>query len=168
MEITLFGLVTVLLHKLGITFGVGASTFALTFYIKALEDHTIDASERSFLHAVYVVLRVGMVLIGLSLVLFTFQYLYSGVASTLPYSQFVAEWILLTVIILNAILMTYKYMPMRFGPIIAGGSWYSLFLLNATPLYTLSYSTLLGLYLIFFILFFIIFSSVKKHFVGEQ
>ncbi|MEK7132864.1 MAG: hypothetical protein AAB830_02320, partial [Patescibacteria group bacterium] len=34
--------ITHVLYQMGITFGVGASTFALTFFINALEDGVID------------------------------------------------------------------------------------------------------------------------------
>ena len=50
------------IFTVGLTLGVGSSTFALIFFIRALQDGVIDASEKRFMHSVYAVLRIGMVL----------------------------------------------------------------------------------------------------------
>lgn len=162
---TLFA-ITQVLRQMGVTFGVGASTFALTFFINALEDGTIDQSERRFMHIVYVVLRIGMTLITLSLLLLGAIALASGAPiSALFSSIYLMELTLIGVIIVNAILMTKHLMPMKFGPVLAGGSWYSLFFVNTLPLAATAYPTLLVFYAAFLVLFFIVFMVVKSYFV---
>ncbi|MEK7134249.1 MAG: hypothetical protein AAB805_00020 [Patescibacteria group bacterium] len=162
---TLFTVIQIL-HQMGVTFGVGASTFALTFFINALEDGTIDSSERRFLHIVYVVLRIGMTLITLSLLSFGVAALFSGANISALFSPlYLAKLTLIGVIIVNAILMTYHKMPMKFGPVLAGGSWYSLFFVTAFPFAGLAYSALLLYYGAFLVVFFIVFIAVKNYFV---
>lgn len=154
-----------ILHQMGITFGVGASTFALTFFINALSDGEIDPSEKRFLHIVYVVLRIGMVLITLSLLSFGAIVLFSGgTISALSSPLYLAELTLIGIIILNAILMTVHKMPMKIGPVLAGGSWYSLFFVTTLPLAGFTYPTLLLWYGAFVVLFFIVFTLVKNYF----
>lgn len=161
---TLFMIIQIL-HQMGITFGVGASTFALTFFVNALSDGTIDQSERRFLHIVYVVLRIGMILITLSLLSFGAIVLLSGGGiSTLSSPLYLAELTLIGIIIANAILMTLHKMPMKFGPVLAGGSWYSLFFVTALPLADLAYPVLLLWYGAFVVLFFLVFTLIKNHF----
>src|SRR3989344_248309 len=97
-----FAIVVQVIHQIGLTLGVGSSTFALIFYIKVLEDHQIDASEKNLMHAVYTVLRIGMVLIVLALVLLaTFVFAFSGAAALsalLSSPAFLLEWTLVGVI----------------------------------------------------------------------
>ena len=96
----------VILHQMGITFGVGSSTFALLFYIKALEDGEIDPSEKNFLHGVYFVLRLGMLFIFLSLLLLGLLWWSGGQAAELWGAVYLFKWIALAVIFINAINIT--------------------------------------------------------------
>src|SRR5688572_25470921 len=114
-------MITPTLFTLGQTLGVGASTFALLFYIMAMQDGTVDPSEKRFMRAVFVVLRIGMVVIAISLAL---KFLL-GLSMT---SVYLMQVTLLGVITLNAVLMTKRLISMRIGPVLAGGSWYMLFL----------------------------------------
>lgn len=161
----MFPAITQVLHQMGITFGVGASTFALTFFINALEDGVIDPSERRFMHIVYVVLRIGMTLITLSLLSFgAIAFFSKGIAALLS-PLYLMELTLIGVIIVNAILMTKRLMPMKFGPVLAGGSWYSLFFVSALPLAVTTYPALLVAYAAFLVLFFVVFTAVRNYFV---
>lgn len=147
-----------LLFNVGVTLGVGASTFALTFYVAALRDGVMDDSEKRFMHIVYAMLRIGMSLIAVTLIVAYFL----GFPQTPAYLM---QWTLLIVITVNAILMTVHLMPMRFGPILAGGSWYGLFLVSEVPFYGTSYGELLAGYAIFLVLFYIVFAIIKKIFL---
>lgn len=157
-------LLIVAVNKIGLTLGVGASTFALVFYINALLDRQIDPSERRFMHIVYVVLRIGMTLITLSLILFGIIAFLSQNTATLMSPTYLMEWTLIGVIIVNAILMTVHLMPMRFGPVLAGGSWYSLFLITVLPFADAAYQTILFFYGAFLVVFFIIFTLAKNYY----
>jgi hypothetical protein len=154
-------LTTSLILTIGQTLGVGASTFALIFYIMATQDGVIDASERRFMGAVYVVLRVGMVLIALALV----GRLFVGIPLDSVGNM---QWLLLGIITLNAVLMSMRKMPMRFGPVLAGGSWYSFFLVSTLPLSLMSLWILGLLYVAFLSLFFIAFTVLRNVFKGKN
>ncbi len=153
----MFNIAIDILYTVGLTLGVGSSTFALIFYIRALEDGVVDVSEKRFMQTVYFVLRIGMIGIFVSLLGNAFLRV-----DALP-SPYIA-WILLWVITLNAVLMSYRIMPMRFGPVIAGGSWYSLFLVSKTPVGEFSYLSMLIGYLFFLGFFYIVFQYVKNKF----
>ncbi len=147
-----------IIFTVGLTMGVGSSTFALIFYIRALEDGVIDTSEKRFMQAVYAVLRISMILLGASLLgeLFT-------KTDVIPQSEVLA--LLLGIITVNAILMTKRMMPMRFGPVLAGGSWYSILLVSEiTALTSYGYLVLLALYLLFLTFFYVVFQSLKEKF----
>lgn len=150
-------IITPIIFTIGHTLGVGASTFALLFYIMATQDGVIDSSEKRFMRAVYVVLRIGMVVIAIALVLKFFL----GTAITPVYLMQVT---LLGIITLNTLLMTKRLISMRFGPVLAGGSWYSLFLVSTLPL-SLSYSTLFVVYFVFLGIFYVIFTTLRRIFL---
>src|SRR5690606_6006925 len=143
--------------------GVGSSTFALVNFIVALRDGVIDESEKRLMHVVYFVLRIGMVCIGLSLLgLLVYDYVISG-GRTFEYigPKYLMQLTLLAVITINAILMTLHKMPMRYGPVIAGGSWYSLFWVTELPLQGATYLTYFLYYAAFVVVFFIVFEAAK-------
>lgn len=159
----LIALILGLTFRIGVTLGVGSSTFALTNFIVALRDGVIDEGERRLMHVVYVVLRIGMALIAIGLIVPLFVY---GIDILTP--QYLMVLTLLAVITLNAVLMTKKLMPMRYGPVIAGGSWYALFLIAELPLQLVAYPVLLAAYIIFLVVFYIGFEFIKKTFLPQR
>ena len=148
-----------LLWNMGLTFGVGSSTFALIFYIQALGDGVIDDSEKRLMHTVYIVLRVGIALIVVSVLAGLLN------AHSLVNGSVYKVWFLLCIIVANALLMWRHTMPMRFGPILAGGSWYALFIIAKTPLGFVDGWMAALLYAFFLSLFYAIFTLLKNHFL---
>ena len=147
-----------LLYTIGLTLGVGSSTFALIFYIDALADGVVDPSEKRFLRIVYHVLRIGMLSIFLAL---------GGTVAKDGLDAFFlhgVEWFLLSIIFMNAVLMHYRIMPMRFGPVLAGGTWYSLFVVSKTSIETSGLVFIIFLYSLFLFLFYIVFHYFKNKF----
>lgn len=159
----LFTLVTIFLFKLGITLGVGSSTFALTFYFASLRDGKIDATERRFLHIVYFILRIGMTLIATGLALSLL-----GEPLLEHMQTYLLAWVLLGIITLNAVGMTLHFMPMKYGPVIAGGSWYSLFFLTALPAHLVSVELLVGMYIVFLVLVYLLIQTLKKYLIPAR
>ena len=145
------------LFEFGRTLGVGASTFAITFFIMALQDGVMDETEKRFLRAVYTVLRIAMTLIAISLAWQLFTH-----AGT-DFVTYLMEWILIIIITLNGTLMTAKIMPMRVGPSIAGGSWYSLFFVSALPVVSLPVPVIVLGYLVIIGIFYAILGKAKVH-----
>jgi len=154
----MFEVIADTIFSVGLTLGVGSSTFALIFYIRSLEDGVVNETERRFMHTVYSVLRIGMALI-----------LFGLVATSIARSTLaLGELILVSIITLNAVLMTYRRMPMQIGPVLAGGTWYALFLYAKTPLGAVSPIILTFCYAVFLFLLYGIFQYFKKRFTSVK
>ena len=69
-------------------------------------------------------------LITANLALLAWAAAYHSVSAVVT-GSYLMEWIVLAVIILNAVLMTKKQMPMWLGPALAGGSWYLLLIVHS-------------------------------------
>lgn len=148
------------IFTVGLTLGVGSSTFALIFFIRALQDGVIDASEKRFMHSVYAVLRIGMVLSLIGLIGHALYSVYS--------LQLGLQLTLLVVITTNAVLMTKRLMPMRYGPVLAGGSWYSLFIVTQTDIASLGLGFALIGYIVFLAIFFNVLEYLKRRFIPAK
>lgn len=138
MEI-LFYFVSVI-QSVAISLGVGCSTLAILHFFAAIADGTIDASERRMMGVVYVVLRVAMVLILLTtFILSAITYFETG---TIPLTTFaVSLWILISVLYVNAVLMTLHIVPSTIGPAIQASTWYTMGVVTAlVPLGLSGYS----------------------------
>ncbi len=134
-------------REMGLTLAVGSSTFALIFYFKAIADNVIDVTERSFLHTVYFVLRIGLIILIVAEGLEALIHLSSPSYFADP--DFLFRVTLLAIIIGNAALMQIHRMPMRLGPALAGASWYSFFTLSVFSPTGLPYLFLFACYLAF-------------------
>ncbi len=55
-------------------------------------------------------------------------------------------------------------MPMKYGPVIAGGSWYSMFFVSKTPITNLDALWLIGSYVLFLAFVYFVFHSLKNRF----
>ncbi len=155
------------LLQIGMGLAVGSSTFAVIFYFKAKRDGVIDATERSFLHIVYTVLRIAFLLIFASLFVQSIVAYRNGVWSDFTGGTYWMMWIVLAVILTNALLMDWHVMPMSVGPAIAVGSWYTLYLvftlrtlgLDEIPL------MLLVIYYLLFLVFMVFFLRLVEKLV---
>ena len=116
---------TTILQSIAIAMGVGSSTIAVLNFFSAIGDNVIDATERTMMGIVYIVLRVSMNLILLTTLLLT----YLGV-SALGGAYFtvvtLSIWLLIIVLFLNAFLMTKHIMPSTIGPALQAASWHTL------------------------------------------
>lgn len=119
-----------IIQSFSISLGVGSSTLAILNFFGAIADGTIDPTERRMMGIVYIVLRVAMVLILVStLFLLVVEQIGNdaGELSAFAFGQITA----LSVLFINAVLMTLHWMPSTFGPSIQAGSWYTLGTLSA-------------------------------------
>ncbi len=110
---------------MSVSLGVGGSTIAIVNFFVAIHDGTIEPTERRIMGVTYGVLRVAMATIFItSLTLGLKAY---GMAGDVYFtSHIVAFWIVLSVIFLNAVLMTKQIMPSTVGPALQATSWYTL------------------------------------------
>lgn len=115
----LFGILTVW-HASAIALGVGGSTLAITSFFYAIADKQIDPGERRIMGANYLLLRISMVWIAILTLLI--QFLFPDFFGSAVWYM----WLLIVVLYCNAILMTIKVMPSKFGPAIQAATWYTL------------------------------------------
>lgn len=161
MDMESFALLVFLLQQLGIALGVGASTFALMFYIVGISDGVIDASEKRFMHAVYTTLRLSLFLIIVTGILITGAHYFAGEIATITAPSYLFKWILLLCIVVNASLMDLRMLPPHIGGAIAGASWYALFVLHTLSL-SLSWGLLFAVYVAWLIIFYVGFTLLQK------
>ncbi len=108
-----------------VSLGMGSSTIAILNFFNAISDGTIDLVERRMMGTTYTVLRVAKFLIIVTaLVLAMVGYYTEGLAYFNNYV--LAQYTLILVLVVNAILMTKRIMPSTHGPAIQAGSWYLL------------------------------------------
>lgn len=155
------------LQQLGMTLGVGASTFMVMLYIIANADGRIDDSERTFLRAIYITLRIGLYLIIASGLAITAAHFLAGDASLIEKPTYMFKWVLIGILIANGLLMRMKKLSLTIGGTIAGGSWYALFVVHTLAL-DVSWTLLVGLYLLWLALFAIAFrvladTAIRRH-----
>lgn len=147
------------LFELGLA--AGASTFALTFYYMGIKDGEINKSERRFMGAVYFALRVAIVAIIATEVFYVWYYGIEAFPLVETTEVLIFRWMLLGIIIVNAVLMQLHKMPMWLGPALAGGSWYALFFATVWPELDLPFATLVGYYVIFLVFMLIALRIIK-------
>ncbi len=157
-----------LLQQIGISLAIGSSTFALIFYFKSIRDGRIDDSERSFMHTVYLVLRIGLVTIVISELLSVFAWYDVGSVERIVNATFWFKWTLLAIIVGNALLMDTQMMPMWLGPGIAGGSWYMFVIAHTLRPLEAHYFTWIFYYLVFVILFVAFLHLVRMVYVDHS
>jgi hypothetical protein len=154
------------ISTLGLVLAVGSSTYAITFFEQSLLDGRIDKTEKRFLHTVYFVLRLGMVLLTLSVVWRMFLLAQSG----MPLFSDQTLWFqfaLLIIVNINAVLMDQRLIPMWLGPALAGGSWYGYFLSVILAPLSLAFFSLL-LYWLCLVIAFILLRRVLHEWVTTR
>lgn len=147
------------LQQLGMTLGVGASTFAVMLYIVANADGRLDESERVFMRAIYVTLRIGLYLIIASGIAITGAHVLAGDVALIERPIFLFKWLLIAVLLGNGVLMQRSILNRTVGGTIAGGSWYALFATHTLAL-DLGWVPLFGLYALWLALFAVAFRTL--------
>lgn len=124
-------IINAIVLSFAISLGVGSSTIAIAQFFASISDGGIEPAERRLLGVVYVILRVAMAAILLTL-LIQGGIIYYMTGSLLTISPFfLAVYTAVAVLFLNAIGMTFRYVPSSIGPAVQAGSWYTLGLLFA-------------------------------------
>ncbi len=127
-------------QSIAISLGVGSSTLAIINFFVAIKDGNIEPVERRMMGIVYVVLRIAMAAILITLAVGTLRnWSIYGIESLTTVT--VSQWILVFVLYANAILMTKRIMSSRFGPALQASTWYTLGVISALiPLGVSGYS----------------------------
>jgi hypothetical protein len=156
-----------IIKHIGTTFAIAGSTFAMIFYYAAMWDGKITDDEKHFMHIVYFVLRIGLVI----LIPWEIIVMLWSIANDIPaYYESVVNWFrvfLLGIIVFNAVLMTAHKMPMWLGPALAGGSWYYYFFVSITSK-EFTISQLFLYYIIFIAALTVVLHILKKKLIDDR
>lgn len=117
-------------HIIGTVLGVGGATFAEVFHRRALRDGRIDDSEGSFLGLTYGMLRLGTILLVLSGFAYFLLLRFGGRGAILYEPRLWAKLIVTVVILVNALLMATRKLPVWVGGSISIVSWYAALILG--------------------------------------
>lgn len=118
-------LIASVVQGVAVSLGVGTSTMAIVNFFGAIADGKIDEAERRMMGFTYFVLRVAMVIILLTvLASFTAEVMLTG--TLVLTTATVATILLVSMLYINAILMTAHIMPSTIGPALQASTWYTL------------------------------------------
>jgi len=113
------------LQVVGISIGMGSSTIAISNFFLAIKDGKIEDHERKFMGVAYFILRVAMVIILVTTTTLAFRG-FSEVGSSYFTPYVITQFILISALYLNSLLMTLHLIPSTLGPAIQASSWYTL------------------------------------------
>lgn len=118
-------LIASVVQGVAVSLGVGTSTMAIVNFFGAIADGKIDEAERRMMGFTYFVLRIAMVVILLTvLASFTAEVMLTG--TLVLTTATVATIVLVSMLYINAILMTLHIMPSTIGPALQASTWYTL------------------------------------------
>lgn len=115
----------VFMHVAGTILGVGGATLAEVFHVKALSDGKVHADEKALMHANYKVIRIGLLLIIVSGVGLLWWWVFMGNNDwPLTAPKVWLKDLLTGIILVNAILLTKRMVPMWLGASLSFTSWW--------------------------------------------
>lgn len=114
-----------IVQSMSISLGVGCSTVAIVSFFVAIADGTIEPAERRILGVTYMLLRIAMITILVTTVLLSIFHLISEYRNNfIPFM--LSHWFLVSILFVNATLMTKHIMPTSVGPALQAATWYAL------------------------------------------
>ncbi len=143
IEEIIFSIIT-LWYTSAISLGVGASSLAIAGFLTAIADGSFDAGERRIMGTIYISLRIAMAMIVMTLAIFWF--FYPEVLSTL-----LKQVLLVTLLCVNAVLMTWHLISPKIGPAFQAATWYTLgfvFTIDVFHLFSVTMPLFLLLYVV--------------------
>ncbi len=149
-------------HIIGAVLGVGAATFAEIFFLKSLRDGTIDPIEGSFLKVTYRVIRVGLALLIFSGFGFLLLYRLEGATGLLYNPALWAKLTIVIILVMNAVLIQARHIPIRWGSALSLSSWYAALVIGAWSGLSASYGAVLLWYGLLVVVVFATLSVIRK------
>ncbi|MEK7661975.1 MAG: hypothetical protein AAB355_00525 [Patescibacteria group bacterium] len=113
----------VLGHVIGTAMGLGGSIVAEAQIRKAIEDGNIENDERALMHANYFLIRVGLALVIVSGLALMWWFLLQGNDWVLKSQKLWVKDIMVVAIIINAVAISKRFVPLWLGSAISLGSW---------------------------------------------
>lgn len=158
----------ILTHIIGTVIGVGGATLAEVFIIKALKDGVIDPVESSFLKSTYTAMRVGLFLLVLSGFGFFLYFRIEGSEDLLYDEKIWAKMTIVIILLVNAILLSVRKVPLWLGSAISLTSWYTALVLGVWHSLSASFFNILMWYVIIIFVVAGILHIIKKFYYKKQ
>lgn len=155
----------IIIHLTGTVLGVGAATFAEIFYLKALKDGVISPEEGSTLRTIYSVLRIGLVLSVLSGFGFLLLYRMTGQEERLFDPALWAKMSIIIILVVNALLLQLRRIPMWLGAPLSLASWYAAMVIGAWHDIAYSYIEIMLGYIVSVVLMIIVLELIKRRYL---
>lgn len=118
-------------HIVGTVLGVGGATFAEIFSHQAAKAGGMDETRKSMMRTTYSVMRWGMILLVLSGFGFLLLLRFTGGEQYLYSQRLWVKLIITAVILINALLLQTRKVPLWLGSAISFTSWYAALIIGA-------------------------------------
>lgn len=134
------------LHVIGTILGTGGATLAEFQITKALKDKRVRADEKALLHINYKMIRVGMALLFVSIVAMFWYHLQAGNQFILTSEKLWIKDLMFVMIIVNAVALHKRWVPLWLGASISFTSWWGATLLGLAGRLPYSFEVYLAAY----------------------
>ena len=140
--------IIVISHVIATILGVGGATVAELQINRALRDKKVKDDERALMHVNYRMIRAGMALMLISVVAMFWYHLSQGNQFILTSEKLWIKELMFVFIILNAVALQRRWVPLWLGASISFTSWWGAALLGMVGKLPYSFITYLISYLI--------------------
>jgi hypothetical protein len=155
-------------HVIGTILGVGGATIAEVQINVALKDRKVDTSERALMHANYWMIRVGLALIVISGIALVWTLYQSGSTWALTSPKLWTKEIMAGIILLNAVLLSYRLVPLWLGAAISFTSWWGAALLGLTGRLPFTFTEFLIGYVVAVFIVAGVLHLIRHQFIGRR
>lgn len=135
-------------HVIGTILGTGGATIAEFQINRALRNKKVSDDERALMHVNYTMIRVGMVVILVSVIGMFWYHLSQGNMWILTNEKLWIKDLMFVMIFINAILLSKRLVPLWLGASISFTSWWGATLLGLAGRLPYSFETYLVGYVI--------------------
>lgn len=149
-------------HVIGTILGAGGATIAEFQITKALRDRKVSSDESALMHANYTMIRVGMAILFISVVAMFWYHLEQGNQFILTSEKLWIKDVMFVAIIINAVALTKRWVPLWLGASISFTSWWGATLLGLAGRLPYSFETYLVGYIAAIFLVAGVFHLVRK------
>lgn len=117
-------------HVIGTILGTGGATIAEFQISRALKNKNISDDERALMHVNYTMIRVGMAIMLVSVIAMFWYHLGQGNEFILTSEKLWIKELMFVTIILNAVALTKRWIPLWLGASVSFTSWWGATLLG--------------------------------------
>lgn len=136
----------VILHIIGTILGTGGATIAEIQITKALKDKRVSPDESALMHANYFLIRVGLGFIIVSALAMMWWFWENDMVHRIMGDKVLFKDLLVIIIIINAVAISKRWLPLWLGASVSFTSWWMATLLGAAGKLPFSFFTYLFAY----------------------